>query len=130
MAVERGVVIPSSKEPIDQHGGMSVLPDGWAWLYCLGCELNLDPQGPLALFLAQRMGFDDSNQLTSLPVLPLRQSLLDLAARLYAESDIWSAELLNKTVWLRYSASHLDLYYPLSAVDLRVRTAPDTPRKP
>jgi len=110
-------------ELIENNGGMNALLDGWAWLYRLGSELLLQPHGPLALFLAQRMGYENVSQLDLLPPLPARQPLLDLAAQLYGQSEIWNADLLDKPAWIRYSASHLDVYYPLSVASLEVRLA-------
>lgn len=114
---------PEVAELIEMHGGMTALPDGWAWLYRLGRELKLDQNGSLALFLAQRMGFDSVSQLTLLPPLPARQPMLDLVGQLYGQTDIWNAALLNKPAWIRYSPSHLDVYYPLSVASLAVRLA-------
>lgn len=110
-------------EVLERYGGWSAVPDGWACLFRLGLELNLEPQGPLALFLSHCAGFDNVDDFGTLPLLTAHQPLLDLAQQLYGQSDLWNEGLLNIPAWVRHTPSHLDIYYPLSKVRLPIRLA-------
>lgn len=112
---------PEVQALLDEAGGMGSMSSGWAWLFRLGMELGLEPEGDLAAFLAASMGLEEPRELLELEQLPRRGALLDLAHRLYAGTGVWDPELLRVPSLCRASASHLDLYYPLSAVRLEVR---------
>ncbi len=99
------------------------LPNGWAWLYRLGQELQLDETDPITTFLATQLGFDHRSELQQLPPLPARTQLLELAGRWYGRTALWQSNLLRLTARIRYTPSHVDMYLPLSAVQLPVRLA-------
>ncbi|WP_445367844.1 hypothetical protein ACH5Y9_23950 [Methylomonas sp. BW4-1] len=99
------------------------LPSGWAWLYRLGQELQLDEDDALVDFIARQLGLDDSGELGRLPPLPAREQVLDLAQRWYGKTGVWQPELLALTGQIHYSPSHIDLYAPMSAIRLPVRLA-------
>ncbi len=99
------------------------LPNGWAWLYRLAQELDLDPNDPLCDFLAERLGLESATELDSLPELPERESVLALAAQWFQQEDLWSPALIRVPGELAYTPGHLDLYQDNSQVRLEVRLA-------
>jgi hypothetical protein len=99
------------------------LPNGWGWLYRLGQELQLDETDPITSFLATQLGFEHRTELEQLPPLPARLKLLELAGRWYGRAALWQPDLLLLTARIHFSPSHVDMYLPLSAVQLPVRLA-------
>lgn len=99
------------------------LPSGWGWLYRLGQELRLDETDPLVTFLATQLGFDHPADLKLLPPLPARPELLALTRRWYGRAGLWQPGLLRLTASIHATPSHVDLFAPLSAVQLPVRLA-------
>ncbi|MEW5755362.1 MAG: hypothetical protein AB1810_03585 [Pseudomonadota bacterium] len=99
------------------------LPNGWGWLYRLGQELQLDETDPLVAYIAVQLGFDHPEQLAELPPLPAREQLLALAQRWYGRAGLWTPGLLRLDARVQADPSHVDLYAPLSAVQLPVRLA-------
>ena len=99
------------------------LPSGWGWLYRLGQELRLDETDPLVAFLAAQLGFDHPADLELLPPLPARAELLALTRRWYGRAGLWQPPLLRLTASIHATPSHVDLFAPLSAVQLPVRLA-------
>jgi hypothetical protein len=99
------------------------LPNGWGWLYRLGQELQLDETDPITPFLATQLGFDHRTELEQLPPLPARTKLLELTGRWYGRAALWQPGLLLLTARIHFSPSHVDMYLPLSAVQLPVRLA-------
>ncbi|WP_026603197.1 hypothetical protein [Methylomonas sp. 11b] len=100
-----------------------ILPSGWAWLYRLGQELQLEEDDALVDFIALQLGLDDSAELVQLPPLPAREQVLSLAERWYGKTGVWQPELLALAGKIHYSPSHIDLYAPMSAIRLPVRLA-------
>lgn len=100
-----------------------ILPSGWAWLYWLGQELQLDEDDALVDFIALQLGLDDSAKLARLPPLPAREQVLNLAERWYGKTGVWQPDLLALTAQIQYSPSHIDLYAPMNAIRLPVRLA-------
>ena len=99
------------------------LPNGWGWLYRLGQELQLDETDPITSFLATQLGFDHRTELEQLPPLPARTELLELVGRWYGRAALWQPGLLLLTARIHFTPSHVDMYLPLSAVQLPVRLA-------
>jgi len=99
------------------------LPNGWGWLYRLGQELGLDETDPIVAFMAQRLGFDQPDELSRLPSLPARELLLTLAQHWYGGDGLWHPRLLHVNAVIRTSPSHIDMYASLDAVRLSVRLA-------
>jgi len=99
------------------------LPNGWGWLYRLGQELQLDETDPITTFLATQLGFDHRTELEQLPPLPARPELLELAGRWYGRAALWQPDLLRLRARIYCTPSHVDMYLPLSAVQLPVRLA-------
>ncbi|NMT64983.1 hypothetical protein [Marinobacter orientalis] len=99
------------------------LPSGWAWLYRLARELDLDQEDPLCAFLAERLGLESVAELESLPQLPQRQAVLSLAGQWFSWEDLWSPTLIRVPAELAYTPGHLDLYLDNSQVRLELRLA-------
>ncbi|WP_319585464.1 hypothetical protein [uncultured Desulfobulbus sp.] len=99
------------------------LPNGWGWLYRLGQELQLDETDPITSFLATQLGFDHRTELEQLPPLPVRTKLLELAGRWYGRAALWQPDLLLLTARIHFTPSHVDMFLPLSTVQLPVRLA-------
>ncbi|OAI01625.1 hypothetical protein [Methylomonas methanica] len=99
------------------------LPSGWAWLYRLGQELQLNEDDALIDFIALQLGLENCSELAQLPPLPAREQVLSLAQRWYGKTSVWQPELLALTGQIQYSPSHVDLYAPMSAIRLPVRLA-------
>jgi hypothetical protein len=99
------------------------LPSGWAWLYRLGQELQLDPDDALVDFIALQLGRRNCLELDQLPALPAREQVLNLAERWYGKTGVWQADLLALSAQIQYSPSHIDLYAPMAAIKLPVRLA-------
>ncbi|MCQ8119499.1 hypothetical protein [Methylomonas rosea] len=106
---------------MQQHA--ATLPSGWAWLYLLGQELQLDEEDALVDFISMQLGLDSREQLALLPKLPARAQLLNLAERWYGKTGVWQPELLALSAQIHYSPSHIDLYAPMNAIRLPVRLA-------
>lgn len=100
-----------------------ILPSGWAWLYRLGQELQLEEDDALVDFIALQLGLDDSAELVQLPPFPAREQVLSLAEGWYGKTGVWQPELLALAGQIHYSPSHIDLYAPMSAIRLPVRLA-------
>jgi len=96
---------------------------GWQRLYRLGLHLGLDCDAPLARFLADKLELSDPARLSELAPLRDEARLCQLADRHYAHLDAWGPALLAVPAQANFGRSHLDLYYPLSAVRLEVRRA-------
>ncbi|AMK76234.1 MULTISPECIES: hypothetical protein [Methylomonas] len=99
------------------------LPSGWAWLYRLGQELQLNEDDALVDFIALQLGFEDYSELAQLPPLPARKQVLNLAQRWYGKTGVWQPKLLALAAQIQYSPSHIDLYAPMNAIRLPVRLA-------
>lgn len=99
------------------------LPSGWAWLYRLGRELELDPEDALCDLLADRLGLESADQLETLPPLPCRSELLSLAAQWYGQQELWRPSLLRIPAEFSASPGHLDLFMDDSEVELELRLA-------
>jgi hypothetical protein len=99
------------------------LPNGWAWLYRLGRELELDREDPLCDLLADRLGLESAAELENLPSLPCRPEILSLAAQWYDPQDLWSPALLRIPAEFSFTPGHLDLYMDDSQVELELRLA-------
>lgn len=99
------------------------LASGWAWLYRLGQELQLDEDDALVDFIALQLGLENCGELRQLPALPAREQVLDLAHRWYGKTGVWQAELLSLPARIRVTPSHIDLYAAMTAIRLPVRLA-------
>jgi len=99
------------------------LASGWAWLYRLGQELQLDQTDPIVDFIALQLGFQSRAGLLELPLLPAREAILELAARWYGKTGVWKPELLTLPGQFRYSPSHIDFYAAMASIRLPVRLA-------
>ncbi|MDL0433537.1 hypothetical protein QPM17_20540 [Marinobacter sp. TBZ242] len=100
-----------------------LLPNGWAWLYRLARELDLDPDDALCDFLAQRLGLESVAELESLPQLPERQTLVSLAAQWFSHAELWTPTLIRVPAELVHTPGHLDMYMDNSQVRLELRLA-------
>jgi hypothetical protein len=112
---------PSVRSLIDDHNAWTALPSGWAWLFRLGKSLELDLEDPAVAFLAHQMGFETVRQMEELPPLPLSGQILRLLDKMYARHGVWNPALLQLKARVSYSASHLDVQFPMSAAKLPVR---------
>lgn len=108
---------------INQQQSENDFTSGWGWLFRLGQELTLDEGDPVTAFLALQLGFKSSDQLNTLPPLPSREHLLDLAWQLYDRAGLWRPDLLRLNARVYYTPSHVDLYAPLNSVRLPIRLA-------
>lgn len=97
------------------------LPNGWAWLYRLGRELELDREDPLCDLLADRLGMESAAELDELPAIPRRPEILSLAAQWYDPQDLWSPALLRIPAEFSFTPGHLDLYMDDRQVNLASR---------
>ena len=99
------------------------LPNGWAWLYRLGRELELDREDPLCDLMADRLGLESAAELEDLPPIPRRTELLSLAAQWYDPRELWSPPLLRIPAEFSFTPGHLDLYMDDRQVNLASRLA-------
>jgi hypothetical protein len=83
------------------------LPNGWAWLYRLARELDLDQNDALCELLAERLGLESAADLESLPQLPERQAVLSLAAQWFSRDELWSPALIRVPAELSHTPGHL-----------------------
>ena len=102
--------------------------DGWARLWWLGRALELDPDGPLADFLARRLGREDHRGLAALPPWPFATELAAFGAHLYDDAGtpgtpLFAPSLLRLDAMLVHTPTHVDLFCPRTAVRLPVRLA-------
>jgi hypothetical protein len=111
-----------AREVMERHA--AVLPSGWAWLYRLAQDLELNEADPVVLFLAEQMGLG-ARDLAGLPPIPpvAVARLRALTAQWYGRFEVWRPELLRLEARIRATPSHVDLHAPLNAVRLPVRLA-------
>lgn len=100
-----------------------IAPNGWYWLYQLGCELDLDSGDALCEFLAERLGLDTVTALGALPPLPYREEILSLTAQWLSPEDLWVPSLIRAPAEFSYTPGHFDLYLDNSQVRLELRLA-------
>jgi len=114
---------PSVRSLIDAAGAWTDLPSGWAWLFRLGKALGLDLDDRVVWFFARETGLESVHQLGDIAELPLRDELVSLLSRLYARGNVWQPDLLRVAARVIYTATHVDVEFPESAVRLPVRLA-------
>lgn len=112
---------PEALRVVEDHGGWDALPGGWAWLYRLGRELDLDANDPLVAVMASQLGLERVADLEDLPALPGGDRLPAVLAGVY--QDLWEPALIRTAGEITYTPSHVDAHLPMTAVRLPVRAA-------
>lgn len=94
---------------------------GWRLLYRLGHQLGLSDLDPVVDFLALQMGYEQVGALIHLPPLAEEKALLQILKSRYSRDQVWSPGLIAVPGELASTASHLDVYLPMSAIVLPLR---------
>lgn len=96
---------------------------GWLWLVDLARRLDEDLDENILQFIAAQCGCKDSETLLALPAAAPMDDVEAMLAARYRERDVWDAALIQAPARVAATASHIDVYFPLSAVRLPVRLA-------
>ncbi len=98
---------------------------GWRSLRDLAARLGLDPEDPLAAFIAERIAEASALGGDGPPTAPhpLADTLAADAAAFYHRFDIWDPALLAVPGRIAATATHLEAAMPASRVRLAVRRA-------
>lgn len=105
---------------LKQYQAYDQLHGPWGCLYRLAGLLDLQNDPVLEQFIAYRMGFKDSEEIETIPPLMHAEQYQRYAEKLYG-LQVWTPQLLKVPAQIEYTASHLDIHYPLQEVKLEVR---------
>jgi len=103
------------------HDAWQELPNGWIWLYRIAQHLNLNEQDPITGFIAQQLQLESTSELEQLPHLPETEKIMQCAELWYGKQKLWQNSLLNLTARVHHNSSHIDIFSPLSAVNIDIR---------
>jgi hypothetical protein len=110
---------PRVQELIDTTGWFTAVPHAWHVLMALARHLGIASDDPLARTLEDLLEADGT---TALATPTIGVALAACAAELYGE-EVWNPRLLQEPGRFQLTASHLDVWLPLSAVRLPLRLA-------
>ena len=109
--------------PVQSLLGDRNLPGcGWRWLARLAATLGLEPDPPLAAFLATEAALASPDALAVLPPLAEEARLEAFAATRYG-ADLWRADAFRLPARIVATPSHVDAHFRLADARLGLRRA-------
>jgi len=105
---------------LKKHNAYQTLQGTWGCLYRLAGLLQLQNDPALEQFIAYKMGLDSVTELKNIATLEQPELYQQHAEKLYG-LKVWNSQLLAIPAQIEYTASHLDIHYPLQQVQIEVR---------
>jgi len=107
---------------LKKHNAYQTLQGTWGCLYRLAGLIQLQNDPALEQFIAYKVGLDSVTELKNIATLEQAELYQQHAEKLYG-LKVWNSQLLAIPAQIEYTASHLDIHYPLQQVQIEVRKA-------
>jgi len=105
-----------------KNNAYQTLQGAWGCLYRFAGLLQLQNEPALEQFIAYKMGLDNVTELKKIAILE-QPELYQQNAESFYGLQVWNPQLLRIPAQIEYTASHLDIHYPIQQVHIEVRKA-------
>lgn len=114
--------LPPVRQNLLNDAGSRDFPSAWGWLYRLADAMGWQPEPALLQWFAFFCGFEQQDQLHTLPALPRLDELLHLGRQRYGD-ELFACGLFAVDAMIEIDVSHIDVYFDPGAVRLDIRRA-------